>query len=136
VEAVITAAHARLRRVTIEEQDFEEVLAFFDDPCSFAYLDPPYRGMSDGLYGRILADGEYERLHWCLAGAKGKWLMSHADDPFIRGIFRDFTISNVSTTYSLSGGANTESIRKERREILVCNYSVRTSGTAGFGETA
>lgn len=121
-EEVLTRSHERLRRVTIEEQDFAEVFGFFDDSMSFAYLDPPYRNSSDGLYDKVLCDADYTRLQEMLARAKGKWLLSHADDPWIRDLFSNFKIYEVHTKYTLAGGKCPLAMHKNIPEIMIANY--------------
>ncbi|MDD4814375.1 MAG: DNA adenine methylase [Candidatus Cloacimonetes bacterium] len=47
----VKAASERLKQVIIEKQDFEKIIARFDTPHTFFYLDPPYY-TKEHLYDR------------------------------------------------------------------------------------
>lgn len=42
VRELLEATARRLAHVTMEERDFADVLARYDSPATFFYLDPPY----------------------------------------------------------------------------------------------
>jgi DNA adenine methylase len=44
VEEELSAIHLRLVRVYIENNGYEDLIASFDRPDTFFYLDPPYYG--------------------------------------------------------------------------------------------
>jgi len=123
VNDVIAAAHQRLKGVTIEQLDFAECIRRFDHEGAVIYCDPPYRG-KDKFYACRMADADYRRLRDALAEARGKWLVSHSDDEFIRELFKDFRITKVKTSYSMAGGKNRESIARPRHELLISNYEL------------
>lgn len=65
------------------------------------YLDPPYYGC-EGYYGSgIFSCADFTDLRDRLAKVKGKFIMSINDVPQIRELFRDFTIMEVPTRYSV-----------------------------------
>jgi DNA adenine methylase len=41
IEEELSAIHLRLARVYIENKSYEDVIAYFDRPETFFYLDPP-----------------------------------------------------------------------------------------------
>jgi site-specific DNA-adenine methylase len=47
----VKAASERLKQVIFEKQDFEKIIARFDTPHTFFYLDPPYY-TKEHLYDR------------------------------------------------------------------------------------
>ena len=93
--------HTRLSGVVIECLDFEAFIRRYDRPGTLFYLDPPYHG-SESDYGRTLfSRDDFARLEGVLRGLSGRFLMSINDTPEIRAIFAEFTIEEVTTTYSV-----------------------------------
>ena len=125
INDVITAAHHRLISVTVEEMDFAECIKRYDHPDAFIYLDPPYLNAGDRLYVKCMAEGDFVRLRDVLERVHGNWLLSHADNQFIRTLFKQYEILDVSTKYSLAGGKNKKSISRIRKELLIANYSMK-----------
>ena len=70
-----SAVYNRLRRVYIEEGDFEAVIGRYDGQNTVFYLDPPYYQTSGYRYKMAFED--YERLSSMLAGIEGKFLLTN-----------------------------------------------------------
>lgn len=117
VEEIITAAHERVRRVTIENRDFREILRIYDRAHTLFYLDPPYRVASSRAYGAWLTDEDYQEMRDILRGIKGKFILSINDDPWIRELFSEFRIEEVETTYSVAKDKS-----KRVKELLILNF--------------
>ena len=79
-----------------------------------------------------MADADFIRLRNVLRQVKGKWLLSHSDDSFIRGLFKDFEVMEVKTKYSMAGGTHEGSPGKQRRELLIANSPIATNVGAGI----
>lgn len=129
IEEDLSAAHLRLAGVTIENQPFTQIIARFDKPWTFFYIDPPYYGC-ERYYGK----GQFERddfgrLAEQLRNIKGKFCMSINDVPEIRRLFNAFRIRSVPTTYSV-GAAK----QKPVRELLIMNYVPRGRGALKAAE--
>lgn len=104
--------HDRLALVTIERLPYQEVIARYDRPHTFFYLDPPYYGCED-YYGKGLFERQdFHRMADQLAALKGRFLMSLNDRQEIREIFNRFKIEKVTTSYSLNS-------RKQVTELLI-----------------
>lgn len=113
----VKAASERLKQVIIEKQDFEKLIARFDTPNTFFYLDPPYY-TKEHLYDREDANAftKHDKLAVILSQIKGKFLLSYNNDPFIRTLYQGFTIDEVEAQYTVSGAFQTET------ELLIRNY--------------
>ncbi len=118
MEEELSLAHMRLGRVYIENIPYEKVIARFDRPHTFFYLDPPYYGCED-YYGKEIFDREdFARLASILNGISGRFIMSINDTPEIRSLFSSFRTIKAPTTY-LAGGAHH---KKKVTELLILNY--------------
>ena len=92
----IDAYQERMKDTKIENQSYEKVIAKYDSPKTFFYLDPPYE-KSEDLYTH--GGFDFEEMRDVLDDVKGKWLLSINDSPNIRRIFKGyffkaFTIQN------------------------------------------
>jgi len=96
----------------IEHLDFEEFIEKYDSTLTLFYLDPPYYD-KEHHYGLERKDIEFHyRLLYKLKNIKGKFLLSYQDNPFIRKLYKDFTIiSNESDSHKI-----------RNKEILIKNY--------------
>jgi len=113
----VKAASERLHQVIIEKQDFEKILKRYDAPSTFFYLDPPYF-TKEHLYDREDAEAftKHAEMAQLLKTIKGKFLLSYNDDPYIRNLYKGFTIETVEAQYTVSGSFQTET------ELLIRNY--------------
>lgn len=117
IEEDLSAAHLRLSRVNIENMHYGELIARYDRPHTFMYLDPPYYGC-EGYYGSgIFSREDFTGLRDKLDKVKGKFIMSINDVPQIRELFRDFHIMEVPTRYSVGSAS-----QKHVTELLILNY--------------
>lgn len=106
----------RLDKVTIENLDFEEILTKYDCESAFFYLDPPY-SKGEGYATTSTKDFAHKRLCECLKNIKGRWLLSYDDSEFIRSLYKDFKIVEVSRLTTLNATRN--GIYKE---LFISNY--------------
>jgi hypothetical protein len=71
LEEELSAIHLRLARVYVENMHYRDVLARFDRPDTFFYLDPPYYGC-ENYYGKpkeeLLKEGGGRRRGGALYG--------------------------------------------------------------------
>lgn len=95
--------HERLAGVVIECLDFEAFIRRYDRPTTLFYVDPPYWG-SEGYYGKeLFGRDDFERLAAALRCIQGRCILSINDHPEVRRTFDGFTLTEVSTTYSVRG---------------------------------
>ncbi|RLE37159.1 DNA adenine methylase, partial [Candidatus Woesearchaeota archaeon] len=111
-------------RVVIENLDYRECIRKYDSPETWFYLDPPYLGYKGGYVHGDWSEKDYEELYRILRSIKGKWIMNHADHPYIRELFKEFYIIEVecirSTKRVKKGGK-----REKYTELLIANYSLQ-----------
>lgn len=113
----VLATSERLDKVYIENLDFEDLIRRYDCENAFFYLDPPYTDCKENYYKVVKSkDFEHERLFNCLKNIKGRWLLSYNDNTYIRELYKDYNIIEVSRL-------NTLSIKcTSYKEILIKNY--------------
>lgn len=113
----VKEASERLRHVIIEKQPWEKIVARFDQPHTFFYLDPPYY-TKEHIYEREDADAfnQHVELAEALKQIKGKFLLSYNNDPYIKQLYDGCLIEEVETQYSVSGAFQAET------ELLIRNY--------------
>lgn len=117
LEADLEALHSRLSGVTVMCLDFAEFIRRVDHPGALFYLDPPYWGC-EGDYGKTLfTRARFEEMADLLGRLKGRFILSLNDVPEVREIFGQFTIEEVTTTYSIAAGA----AQGGRKELLIRN---------------
>jgi DNA adenine methylase len=107
------AYRERLKDTIILNTSYENVIKEYDSPTTFFYLDPPYEN-SKKTTSKTYQSIDYTQLSDILKNIQGKFLLSINDSPFIREVFKDFTIDDVDTRYCL----------KERKvsELFIKNY--------------
>ena len=113
----ITGVHKRLRRVNIEEGTYSEIIARYDGPDTFFYLDPPYFDTAGYRFNIGLED--HEKLAGILSGIQGKFLLSINDHPEMRRVYGKFDIGEIEVPYSIS---RDKAACGMYGELLVKNY--------------
>ena len=120
VQRDISKAHQRLKRVVIENKDFEDLIKQYDAEDSFFYCDPPYFG-TEQTYDAPFYSNDHERLYHVLSNIKGKFLLSYDDSHYIRNLYKDFYIISVKRLNNLKQRYDPGS---EFKEILISNYDI------------
>lgn len=110
----------RLQEVTIENQDYRQVVERYDRPDTLFYFDPPYVEADYNYYGT--GRFNHQQLVECLDSIDGRWLCSYGDLPDgLREVAT--TVVEFTAHYSLNTGNNEE--RKESAEHLAMNFDPR-----------
>jgi DNA adenine methylase len=121
IEETVYEVHRRLENVTIEHLPYDECIRRYDAPETLFYFDPPYYGhekdYGPGIYGRE----DFSKLEALLGEIKGRFLLSINDRPEVRGIFADFHLREVTTTYQ---AGTRHGHGKRAKELLVANYDL------------
>lgn len=120
IEESINLAYTRLQKVTIENKSFEHIFNIYDSEDTFFYLDSPYRNTKQYAVGKF-TDEHYQLLAECCKNAKGKWLYTINDDPYIRELFKEFNIIDHQVYYSI---CKTDNGRKDFNELIITNYEI------------
>lgn len=117
VEEELSAVHIRLARVYIEQLSYQDVIKKYDRTETFFYIDPPYVGCED-VYGKnIFSEKDHFILADILSRIKGKYLLSQADTPVMRDLYRNFAIDTAKVRYSCGNKH-----RPLAQEVLISNY--------------
>lgn len=106
-----TEISQRLKNVVVENKDFENLIKVYDRPNALFYCDPPYH-TTEKYYDVQFTEDDHLRLKNALDHVKGKFVLSYNDDEFIRELYKDYTIMNVSRQNNLSTGTYKEVIIK------------------------
>ena len=107
-----------VEHVIIENRPYQDVIARYDRPHTFFYLDPVYYGIK--CYRFNFEPKDFDEFAAVLAGIKGRFLMSLNDHKAVRRIFKNFRIQPVSLRYSCMRKPSSRA--RERREVLIRNY--------------
>ncbi len=123
INSTIKKAKDRLNKVIIENRSFEKVLDSYDRKETFFYLDPPYYKTANY---KTQGSGEFkkedhENLFKKLSNINGKFLLSINDHKFIRELYKDFYIKEISIKYSIAKG---KAKSKQSKELLIANYDI------------
>jgi DNA adenine methylase len=110
-------AHWRLADVFIENLPFADVIARYDRPRTFFYIDPPYDGCEDHYGKGIFAHEDFAFLANQLHTIQGRFLLSINDTKQVRDIFKDFNTTSTTTTYT-TGKVN----KTGCKELFIRNY--------------
>lgn len=106
----------RLETVSILNHSFENVIQRYNKSNVFMYLDPPYYDF-EYLYEKKFSKDSHVLLRDLLRNFKGKFCLSYNDCPEIRGLYSDFKIVELETTYtSFAAG------ERKAKELLIMNY--------------
>lgn len=107
----------RLKRVIIENKDFESLIATYDRDNALFYLDPPYY-KTESYYGSNFSRADHERLRDVLKNIKGKFVLSYIADEYIMDLYRDYNIIPVTRRNTLSAQSNSA----DYKELIIKNY--------------
>ena len=124
---VLRAASLALNTVNIEVQPFEWVLELAHTPHDFVYFDPPYHPISatsnfTGYSRHAFRKEDQIRLKETfstLAERGVKVMLSNSDCPFIRELYREFTIHTIFAARAINSKAKK---RGKITEVLVTSY--------------
>ncbi len=112
--------HSRPSGVVIECLDWSDFIPRYDGPETLFYLDPPYWGCEDD-YGKAMFErADFQRMGQLLADIKGRFILSLNDLPEVRETFAGFDLTEVGTSYTISGKRNEPA--GDRAELLISNW--------------
>ena len=110
----------RLENVVVEHKSFEKLIPHYDREDAFFYGDPPYC-RSEYVYEAEFGWDHHVLLRDTLANCKGKWLISQADFPEVRELFKDFFILEFKRVHTM---AQRTSPGTQFGELLIGNYDL------------
>lgn len=118
ISASFPAVQERLRRVIIENLDFEHLIKTYDRENALFYCDPPYFE-TEKYYRARFQESDHKRLADALHSIKGRFLLSYNDCPQVRELYADCIIEPVSRRNTLSAQS-----ADGYKEVLVRNYEL------------
>jgi len=108
----------RLDRVNVENLPWQDCIERYDSEETCFYLDPPYVGGDQRVYGDLgFDDVDHEALREMLGCVDGKWVLSYDDHPMIRDLYGDCHIVEVSRKRGI--GNNHKTLRKRFDELII-----------------
>lgn len=125
VKRDILAASNRIKRVIIENKDFEELITQYDRIDSFFYCDPPYY-QTERIYDADFGKEDHNRLFNVLSNIKGKFLLSYNDCEYIRELYKNYVMVPVTRLNNIGQRYNPGSNFKE---LLIANYDIEALNT-------
>ena len=110
-EPALQSALQRLRDLDLRDFeffdcDFEDFLGKFpSESHTVTFLDPPYylskrNSTLYGFNGHLHKEFDHERLRKVL-GSRRRWMMTYNNVPYIRELYKDYTIIDVHWQYSM-----------------------------------
>lgn len=109
-----------LKVADIEQHSFKQTKVYKGD---FYYLDPPYHETYSSYNGDGFGDDEHTALaEFCHKVHKrgGFFMLSNSDTPFVRKLYKDYTIETVSASRFVSCKAHQ---RGKENELIIRNYT-------------
>jgi DNA adenine methylase len=125
--------NARLDKTIIENKDFAEILAQYDDPQTFFYLDPPYGGggIDYRHIGMIFTKDDHERLRVALSTIKGKFILSLNDSPENVESYENYNVKKISRMM----GVNRKHLKSpEYKELIIFNFDLTEKNSGEYAQ--
>lgn len=107
----------RLRKVVIENLDFQRVLHNYDRKNTLFYLDPPYYEAEKYYSDRFIPD-DHIRLKESLDHIKGKFVLSYNDCEYIRKLYNEYKIIEIERANNL---VNSDT-KPRFKELIIKNF--------------
>lgn len=107
----------RLKKVVIENQDFERLIKTYDRKDTLFYLDPPYYG-TEKYYTEQFSEEDHKRLRDVLGNIQGKFILSYNNCQQIKTLYEGYEIIEVDRPNTLRAKNGTE----EYQELIIKNY--------------
>ena len=116
ISASFSEVQKRLRKVIIENLDFERLIRTYDRPDALFYCDPPYIG-TESYYRAPFTTEDHARLAIVLHSIKGRFLLSYNDCAQVYDLYGDCQIEPLTRLNQLAGTGP-----REYKEVLIRNY--------------
>ncbi len=87
--------------MAIENLGFEKLIKIYDRPTAAFYCDPPYYG-AEKYYGVPFSDDDHQRLRDTLGNIKGKFILSYNSHDYIKELYKDYHIEEISRSNNLA----------------------------------
>jgi DNA adenine methylase len=115
--AFLRETSKRLRKVVIENVDFEQLIKTYDRKAALFYLDPPYYNAEKHYPDRFQPE-DHMRLKNALEKIQGKFILSYNDCPEIRELYQGYRIIESDRNDNLASKTKA----RRYRELIIKNY--------------
>jgi DNA adenine methylase len=111
-----------LKITVVENMDFAEVIAKYDSPTTYIYLDPPY-WKTENYYSNHDFDREdHERLAKVLHNVQGKFSLSYYDFELLHEWFPEDKYRWEKKSFAKAAAAKKGTKQNMGEELLILNY--------------
>ena len=122
--AILDEVNLRNASKVLQNADIEQHSYIHEKPVKndFYYLDPPYHETYEGYSSAGFGDTEHQKLaEFCHQIHKkgGYFMLSNSDTPFVRELYKGYTIETVSASRFISCKAHQ---RGKENELIIRNY--------------
>ena len=111
-----------LRITEVENMDFADVIAKYDSPTTYIYLDPPYWKTENYYNHHDFDRNDHERLAKVLHGVKGKFSLSYYDFDLLHEWFPEKTYRWEKKEFAKAAAAKKGMKQNMGEELLILNY--------------
>ena len=111
---------ARMKKVVIENLDFEKCIKIYDSKNTFFYIDPPY--YDTDYYSVRFSHDDHVRLYKILKDIKGKFMLSYYPHPVIMEMYKNF---NIYERIVLKDNQLRSQMKNRTTEILITNFTTQ-----------
>jgi len=111
-----------LKISVVENMDFAEVIAKYDSPTTYIYLDPPYWKTENYYSNHDFDRDDHERLANVLNEVKGKFSLSYYDFELLHTWFPEDKYRWEKKLFAKAAAATKGKSQNMGEEILIMNY--------------
>ena len=111
-----------LKITEVENMDFADVIAKYDSPTTYIYLDPPYWKTENYYNNHDFDRNDHERLANVLHGVKGKFSLSYYDFDLLHEWFPEETYRWEKKEFAKAASAKKGVKQNMGEELLILNY--------------
>ena len=111
-----------LKITEVENMDFADVIAKYDSPTTYIYLDPPYWKTENYYNNHDFDRNDHERLAKVLHGVKGKFSLSYYDFDLLHEWFPEETYRWEKKEFAKAAAAKKGTKQNMGEELLILNY--------------
>ena len=111
-----------LKITVVENMDFAEVIAKYDSPTTYIYLDPPYWKTENYYNNHDFDRDDHERLANVLDEVKGKFSLSYYDFELLHEWFPEDKYRWEKKEFAKAAAAKKGKAQNMGEELLIMNY--------------
>lgn len=118
VESDVRNVYNRIKKVFIENLDFDDLIKRYDKTHTLFYCDPPY--IESREYNIPFTNNDHIRLSDILHNMNGKFIMSINPHELAFKLYGDMNILEVDHNYSMRKNSH----NTECSELIITNYDI------------